>query len=130
MHQYKYEQGLKKTGCIIVPRLNHDYYLAIDMALFLTNSYWGHVFRKMLVRLKRDLITWTVFLLSLNEARARPLQAQWGWNMSISKMRCFLYWLTKLLGDISAAKKGTIGNRIARRATGKVVARFLWKLFK
>ncbi|WP_176720401.1 hypothetical protein [Desulfuribacillus stibiiarsenatis] len=50
--------------------------------------------------------------------------------MSINKTRGFLYWLAKLLGDINAVKKGTVGKRIARRAAGKVTGKGLGKLFK
>ena len=32
--------------------------------------------------------------------------------------------------DINAVLKGKIGQRIARRITGKVVGRFLWKVFR
>ena len=50
--------------------------------------------------------------------------------MSINKTRGFLYWLARLLGDVNAVKKGKIGRRIARRATGKTAGSALRKLFK
>lgn len=48
----------------------------------------------------------------------------------ISQARGLLYGLGKLLGDINAVKKGSVGKRIARRAAGKAAGRLLGKLFK
>lgn len=45
-------------------------------------------------------------------------------------MRSFLYWLARLLGDVSAVKNGRVGRRVARRAVGKVTGRGLGRLFK
>ncbi|MDI3410010.1 hypothetical protein QKW52_04515 [Bacillus sonorensis] len=39
--------------------------------------------------------------------------------MSINKIRSFLYKSAKILGDVNAAKNGTLGKRMARRAAGK-----------
>jgi hypothetical protein len=52
--------------------------------------------------------------------------------MSIGKTRSFLYWLARLLGDISAVSKGpqATAKRIGRRAAGKATGRMLRKLFK
>ncbi|MFD2705447.1 hypothetical protein [Salibacterium lacus] len=50
--------------------------------------------------------------------------------MNISKIRSALYKISRILGDVNAAKKGTVGKRIGRRAAGKVTGRFLGKLFK
>ena len=50
--------------------------------------------------------------------------------MSISDTRGFLYWLARLLGDVTAVKRGRVGRRIARRAAGKATGRGLGKLFK
>lgn len=50
--------------------------------------------------------------------------------MSINKTRGFLYKLGRILGDVNAVKKGTVGKRIARRATGKAKGRAMRKLFK
>lgn len=44
--------------------------------------------------------------------------------------RSFLYWLARVLGDINAARKGRIGQRMARRAAGKMTGRLFRKLFK
>lgn len=49
---------------------------------------------------------------------------------TISQTRGLLYGLAKLLGDISAVQKGTVGKRIARRAAGKATGRILGKLFR
>ncbi len=50
--------------------------------------------------------------------------------MSITKTRGLLYTLAKLLGDLSAIQKGTVGKRVARRAAGKVAGKGLRKLLK
>ena len=44
--------------------------------------------------------------------------------------RSFLYALAKLLGDVNAVKKGTVGKRIGRRIVGKAAGRGMRKLFK
>lgn len=45
-------------------------------------------------------------------------------------LRSTLYLIARLLGDVNAVKRGTVGKRIARRAAGKVTGRGLGKLFK
>ena len=50
--------------------------------------------------------------------------------MSINSTRGFLYWLAKLLGDINAVRRGTVGRRVARRVAGWATGRGLGKLFK
>ncbi|MCM3160977.1 hypothetical protein [Metabacillus litoralis] len=50
--------------------------------------------------------------------------------MSINKIRSILYTVAKILGDVNAVKKGTVGKRIARRAAGKVTGRVMGKIFK
>lgn len=50
--------------------------------------------------------------------------------MTISKTRGILYLLAKVLGDVSAVKKGKVGKRIARRAAGKMAGRVFRKIFK
>ena len=49
-------------------------------------------------------------------------------KMSISKTRSILYKAARILGDIDAVKKGTVGKRIVRRAAGKATGRLLRKL--
>ncbi len=44
--------------------------------------------------------------------------------------RGMLYALGKLLGDVNAIKKGTVGKRIARRAAGRLTGRGLGRLFR
>ena len=51
-------------------------------------------------------------------------------GQAITKTRGFLYLLAKLLGDLQAARKGRVGKRIARRATGRATAKGLGKIFK
>ncbi|MCR6095853.1 hypothetical protein [Salipaludibacillus agaradhaerens] len=41
-----------------------------------------------------------------------------------------LYKLLRISNDINAVKRGTIGKRVARRATGKITGRAIQKLFK
>lgn len=50
--------------------------------------------------------------------------------MGASSTRGLLYLLARLLGDAHAVKKGRVGRRVARRATGKVTGRGLGKLFR
>lgn len=48
----------------------------------------------------------------------------------MNEFRKFLYQLAKLLGDMNAIRKGTIGKRMARRAAGKATGKMLRRLFK
>lgn len=50
--------------------------------------------------------------------------------MSIGKTRSVLYKVARILGDVNAVKRGTVGKRIARRAAGRATGRGLGKLFK
>lgn len=50
--------------------------------------------------------------------------------MSINKTRGFWYTLAKLLGDVNAVQKGTVGKRVMRRQAGKLTGRGLGKLFR
>ena len=50
--------------------------------------------------------------------------------MSINKIRKALYLFARILGDINAVKRGTVGKRIARRTVGKVTGKMLGRLFK
>lgn len=45
-------------------------------------------------------------------------------------IRSFLYALARLMGDINAIQKGTIGKRVQRRIAGKITGRMLGKLFR
>jgi len=57
-----------------------------------------------------------------------------GLNLTIGRwcmnVRSLLYKTARVMGDVNAVKKGTVGKRVARRATGKVTGRGLGKLFK
>jgi len=46
------------------------------------------------------------------------------------KIRGILYFLARILGDVSAVKKGKVGKRIARRAAGKAAGKGFKKIFK
>ncbi|MFK4461641.1 hypothetical protein ABIA49_001133 [Bacillus safensis] len=50
--------------------------------------------------------------------------------MNINKIRSFLYKTSKILGDVNAVQKGTIGKRIMRRAAGKASGKLMKKIFK
>ena len=41
-------------------------------------------------------------------------------QITISKIRSFLYKTAKILGDVNAVKRDKIGTRITNRVTGKV----------
>lgn len=45
-------------------------------------------------------------------------------------MRSFLYWLARLLGDLSAVRKGRVGRRVGRRWAGKVTGRTFGRWFR
>lgn len=51
-------------------------------------------------------------------------------GLTIGKTRGFLYLLAKLLGDLNAVKRGTIGRRIARRAVGRATGRAMGRWFR
>lgn len=50
--------------------------------------------------------------------------------MNISKFRRFLYQLNKILGDIDAARKGRVKQRIYNRIIGKMNSRIMTRFFK
>ena len=50
--------------------------------------------------------------------------------MSITRTRGLLYLIARLLGDVSAVQKSTLGRRVARRAVGKATGRALGKFFR
>lgn len=51
-------------------------------------------------------------------------------DMNINKTRGLLYKIARILGDVQAAKNGTLGKRVARRAAGKATNKLLKNLFK
>jgi len=44
--------------------------------------------------------------------------------------RSFLYRTARIVGDVDAVKKGTVGKRMARRAVGKITGRVLGRLLR
>ncbi|WP_167388674.1 MULTISPECIES: hypothetical protein [Bacillus amyloliquefaciens group] len=50
--------------------------------------------------------------------------------MILRKVRSALYKSAKILGDVNAAKKGTLGKRVARRAAGKATGKIMRSIFK
>src|SRR5699024_10225602 len=45
-------------------------------------------------------------------------------------MRNFLYQMLKIMNDLSAIRKGTVGKRIGRRITGRAAGKTIRRLFK
>lgn len=50
--------------------------------------------------------------------------------MSISKTRGLLYWLARLMGDVSAVQRGKVGRQAGRRLVGKATGKAFRKLFE
>lgn len=50
--------------------------------------------------------------------------------MTIGKLRSILYLFARILGDINAVKRGTVGRRIVRRVAGRVTGRALGRIFR
>lgn len=50
--------------------------------------------------------------------------------MTLSAFRSWLYLIARLLGDVQAVRRGRIGERLARRAAGKLTGRALGRLFR
>jgi hypothetical protein len=48
----------------------------------------------------------------------------------VATTRGLLYTLARLMRDVTAVKKGTVGKRIARRTVGKATGRWLGWLFR
>jgi len=48
----------------------------------------------------------------------------------MNNFRSFLYQLAKILGDINAINKGTVGKRIGRRVAGRATGKALRNIFK
>jgi hypothetical protein len=45
-------------------------------------------------------------------------------------MRNLLYTLARILGDINAIQRGTIGKRIKRRVVGRIAGKGIGRLFR
>ncbi|WP_367387449.1 hypothetical protein ABZM97_09770 [Bacillus vallismortis] len=50
--------------------------------------------------------------------------------MNINRIRSALYKSARILGDVNAAKNGTLGKRVARRAAGKATNKIFKSIFK
>lgn len=50
--------------------------------------------------------------------------------MNLNKIRSALYKSARILGDVNAAKNGSLGKRMARRAVGKATNKMMRNLFK
>lgn len=50
--------------------------------------------------------------------------------MTIGKLRSWLYWLAKILGDVNAVRRGRIGQRLHNRIVGRLSGRLLGRLWK
>jgi hypothetical protein len=38
--------------------------------------------------------------------------------------------LARLMGDVTAVKRGAVGKRVGRRVLGRATGRMMWRLFK
>lgn len=45
-------------------------------------------------------------------------------------IRTFLYRLARLMGDVQAIRRGRMGQRMSRRAVGRMTGRALRRLFR
>lgn len=50
--------------------------------------------------------------------------------MTLGQLRSLLYFAGRVLGDVQAVRRGTVGRRLARRLAGKVTGRALGALFR
>ena len=62
---------------------------------------------------------------SRRKVAPRSLSKRKNAKSGINKMRTFLLTTNKLLGDVNAVHKGTIGNRVVRRLAGKEASKGL-----
>ncbi len=53
-----------------------------------------------------------------------------GHGMSIGRTRSVLYAVARILGDVQAVRKGTVGRRIGRRIVGRATGRGIGRLFR
>ena len=51
-------------------------------------------------------------------------------GLTIGKTRSALYKTAKILGDINAVRRGTIGRRVTHRISGRITARLLSKFVR
>ena len=49
---------------------------------------------------------------------------------AVMSFRSFLYALARLLGDINAIQKGTVGKRVQRRVVGRLAGKLLVRVLK
>ena len=50
--------------------------------------------------------------------------------VSINKTRSLLYKTARILGDVNAVQRGTVGKRVARRVVGRAAGRQMGRLFR
>jgi hypothetical protein len=50
--------------------------------------------------------------------------------MSINRTRSALYKLARVLGDVNAVSRGTVGKRVARRVVGRATGRQMRRMFR
>jgi len=48
----------------------------------------------------------------------------------MNALRSLLYLIARLIGDVSAVRRGRVGRRIGRRIAGKFTGRWLGRLFR
>jgi len=50
--------------------------------------------------------------------------------MTLGGLRSLIYRIARILGDLSAVRRGKVGKRIGRRLAGRLTGRFLGRLFR
>ncbi len=48
----------------------------------------------------------------------------------MNAVRSLLYFIARLMGDVSAVRRGTVGKRLGRRVTGRAAGKLLRSLWR
>lgn len=75
-------------------------------------------------------VGWTGLWTAWSCARREVGEDERGAEMGISSTRGLLYALARLLGDVQAVRRGTVGKRLMRRTAGRLTGRGLGRLFR
>ena len=49
------------------------------------------------------------------------------WDPGVMSLRGNLYALARLMGDLNAVRRGTVGRRLVNKALGRTLVRRLWR---
>lgn len=77
----------------------------------------------------RDHRVWTHEALCTVRRRPRAARGE-AIGVTIASLRALLYALARLLGDVQAVRRGTVGRRLVRRAAGKLTGRMFRRIFR